>query len=502
MLPTIALLGRPNVGKSSLFNRLIRGNRAITHDRPGVTRDRMHGVVRRMKAVFGVIDTGGVSLDASGRPGEGPVDMRGFEQEVMQQAQLAMDESVALCLVVDGKDGLLPLDERLGQYVRGSGKPVLLVVNKVDSSEQEERLVSEFYALGLEIAAVSAAHGYGLDSLVERMVAMLPKQAPEEAPEQEPEDAPEPALAPRSEKDPFESAPTPEAQEGKEMMPPNPLPAYDPERGLRIAVLGKPNAGKSSLVNRLVGATRMIVSELAGTTRDSVDVVAEVSGSDGLPRRYTFVDTAGVRRRARIDDPVERFSVSAALSSARKADVAIFLMDASEGVSMQDKRLLAYLDKEKIPFLIGVNKVDLVPPPTLESFKKELAEELRICQHAPVLYLSAMTGKGVDRVLDLAAKIRAECDIRLPTGQLNRIVTEAIARHQPPLVKGRRAKIYYMTQSNVMPPTFVFFVNDPERIKPSYARYLENKLRALAKIRYAPIVTYFRSSGKDRHEKK
>jgi GTP-binding protein len=496
MLPTIALLGRPNVGKSSLFNRLIRGNRAITHDRPGVTRDRMHGIVRRMGAVFGVVDTGGVSLDAAGRADEGPIDMRGFEQEVMQQAQLAMDESLALCLVVDGKDGLLPLDERLAQFVRGSGKPVLLVVNKVDSCEQEQRLISEFYALGLEIAAVSAAHGYGLDTLVERMVAMLPE--PEIIRETPVETAPE-----ESAYDPEPQEPgAPASPELLDVAPPNPLPAYDPTRGLRIAVLGKPNAGKSSLVNRLVGATRMIVSELAGTTRDSVDVIAEIPGPDGMPQRYTFVDTAGVRRRARIDDPVERFSVSAALGSGRKADVAIFLMDASEGVSMQDKRLLAYLDKEKIPFLIGVNKVDLVPPAAMEAFKKALAEELRICQHAPVLYVSALTGKGVDRVLDLAAKIRAECAIRLPTGQLNRIVTEAIARHQPPLVKGRRAKIYYLTQVDVMPPTFVFFVNDPERIRPSYARYLENKLRALAKIRYAPIVIYFRSSGKDRHEKK
>jgi GTP-binding protein len=418
MLPTIALLGRPNVGKSSIFNLLIRGNRAITHDRPGVTRDRMHGTVRRMGAVFGVIDTGGVSLDAAGRASEGPLDMRGFEQEVMQQAQLAMDESVALCLVVDGKDGLLPLDERLGQFVRNSGKPVLLVVNKVDSSEQEERLVSEFYALGLDIAAVSAAHGYGLDALVEHMVAMLPEQAQEledlEVEEEREQEAPA-ELAELAE-------PVGAAAQAV------PAKKRDPALGLRIAALGKPNSGKSSLINRLVGATRMIVSEIAGTTRDSVDVVAEIPGPDGLPRRYTFVDTAGVRRRARIDDPVERFSVSAALASARKAVVAVFLLDAAEGITAQDKRLLAYMDKEKIAFLIGVNKTDLVPPATMDAFKKALGEELRMCQHVPVLYISALTGKGVDRVLDLAAKIHTECAIRLPTGQLNRIVTEALEK--------------------------------------------------------------------------
>ena len=481
MLPNIALIGRPNVGKSSLFNRLIRGNRAITHDRPGVTRDRMHGQVRRHGTVFGVIDTGGVSLDASGRAGEGPEEMRGFEQEVMQQAQLAMDEAQAVCLVVDGKDGLLPLDERLARFVRSAGKPVLLVVNKVDSREQEERLVSEFYALGLDIAAASAAHGYGLDTLVERMQELLPEMTPE-AQDQEPASK---ASFPEQDSE----------REGEKSA----AQGLDPERGLKIAVLGKPNAGKSSLVNRLVGATRMIVSEIAGTTRDSVDVIAEIPGPDGLPRRYTFVDTAGIRRRARISDAVERFSVSSALTSARKADLAFFLLDAAEGLTSQDKRLLAFLDKEKIPFLICVNKTDLVPAPTMAEFKKSLDEELRICRHVPVLYISAITGKGVDRILDLATAVYTECGVRLPTGQLNRFLSEAIERHQPPLVKGKRAKIYYLTQVDVRPPTFVFFVNDPERVRDSYARYLENKLRSLAKIRYAPIVVHFRISGKDRH---
>ncbi len=490
----VALIGRPNVGKSTLFNRMLRGRRALTHDRPGVTRDRMYGAVRRVGAHFGVVDTGGISLDDAGAAQEGPKGLRGFEEEVLTQAREAMDEAMVIALVVDGREGLTPLDERLARYVRQSGKPILLVVNKVDGSEQEDVLCSDFYSLGLDMMPVSAEHGYRLDELVEELERKLDAYLAEH----------------------------PEYQSiGAD-------PEEEPERPLRLAMLGRPNAGKSSLVNALVGHERMIVSEIAGTTRDSVDVTIEVplprhvaadladlseappegddeselpeseseAGGDGtVLKRFTFVDTAGVRRRTRIDDPVERFSVQAALASSRKADITFFVIDALEGVTLQDKKLIAYLDREKIPFVLLVNKVDLVPRKERATMERGFREALSLCPHVPLLFVSALKGTHLRELLPLARQLWAECGVRVSTGQLNRIMQEVLTRHQPPVVKRRRAKFYYLTQADTRPPTFVFFVNDAERVLASYARYLENQLRKRIGIRHAPIAVHFRVSG-------
>lgn len=451
----IALIGRPNVGKSTLFNRLIRSNRAITHDRPGVTRDRMEGLVRRADREFMIIDTGGVTLDHSRYDtlnlGESPDELRGFEEAVLAQAASAMAEAVAIALVVDGREGLTPFDEHLAAYVRRSGKPIVLAVNKVDGSELADALSADFHALGLELIAVSAEHGFGLTALEEALCGLLPA---------EDADAPAPA----------------EAEE---------------ETGLRLAMLGRPNVGKSSLVNALVGEERMIVSNIPGTTRDSVDVTFEHDG-----RRFTFVDTAGIRRRTKITDSVERFSVNSAIKSSTKAEVTLLVFDVLESPTTQDKRLLALLDERKTPFMVLLNKMDLVPKAESAKALREVREALAFCKHVPLICVSAHSGEGLKQILPMAERIHQECSMRIPTGQLNRAFTEILDRNQPPIVRNARPKFFYLTQAESDPPTFVFFVSDAERIKPTYARYLEKSLRAMFNVKHAPVRVHFRSSHK------
>ncbi|MCA1943932.1 MAG: ribosome biogenesis GTPase Der, partial [Desulfovibrio sp.] len=261
------------------------------------------------------------------------------------------------------------------------------------------------------------------------------------------------------------------------------------KRVLKIAMLGKPNAGKSSLVNALAGEERMIVSEIAGTTRDSVDVRVERDG-----KQYLFVDTAGIRRRTKITDSVERFSVSSALLSARKADVVLLVLDVVEGVSRQDKKLISFLDEEKLPFLVLVNKMDLPDNEVTKAAKRSIKEELSLVPHVPILWVSATTGKNLNAILPAAESLWKECGQRVATSLLNRSMTEALTKHQPPVVKRVRAKFYYLTQADVRPPTFVFFVNDPDRVKPSYAKYLENQLRARLGLPHAPMRVLYRAS--------
>ena len=447
----IALLGRPNVGKSTLFNRLIRSNRAITHDRPGVTRDRMEGVVRpRGGRPFRIIDTGGVTLDEHSRPTEGPEALRGFETEILRQAEEAIRDAAVLCLVVDGRDGLMPFDEHLAAFVRRQNKPILLAVNKVDGLEREDAMLAEFHALGLPMLAVSAEHGHNLRALEEELGDLLPAEDPA---------------------------------------------APDDRSVLRLALLGRPNAGKSSLVNAMIGESRMIVSDIAGTTRDSVDVPFEVDG-----QRCVFVDTAGVRRRTRIDDVVEKFAVNASLKSTTKAHVTLYVIDALEGVTSQDKRLVDLLDERKTPFMILVNKIDLVRRKERAALDKAFKDLLEFCPHVPVLLVSALTGAGLDAILPMAARIREECAIRIPTGQLNRAMEEVLQRHQPPVVKRCRPKFFYLTQAETEPPTFVFFVSDADRVLESYARYLEKGLRRLFHIEHAPMRVRLRSSHKKKDD--
>ncbi|GHU90785.1 GTPase Der [Deltaproteobacteria bacterium] len=446
-LPRIVLAGRPNVGKSTLFNRLIHANRAITHDRPGVTRDRMEGIVRRDGLpVFGIVDTGGVTLDAHAVVTEGPEELRGLEADILRQTQTALAAAVGVALVVDGREGLLPLDEHLAAHIRRKGLPALCVVNKVDGLEREDELAAEFHTLGFPLIAVSAEHGHNISLFAEMLAAFVPEQA--EAP-----------------------------------MPQAPV--------LRLAMLGRPNVGKSSLVNALAGEERMIVSGTAGTTRDSVDVRCVKSCLD-----YVFVDTAGVRRRTKITDSVEQYSVSSALKSSAIADVTLLVLDAAEGVSQQDKRLMDLLNTRKTPFLVLINKCDLAPREALKQLAKNVRAMLTFCTHVPVLPVSAATGHNLNKILPLACKIHEECRVRISTGRLNRAMEEVLSLHQPPVVKRARAKFFYLTQAETAPPTFVFFVSNAECVPENYLRYLERALRKVFGISHAPMRLRLRSSHK------
>lgn len=449
-LPSIALIGRPNVGKSTLFNRLIRSNRAITHDRPGVTRDRIEGIVRiKDKTVFGITDTGGITMEGFGTLSQGPDESRGFEREILAQADAAMQDAIAVALVVDGREGLLPMDEFLADRVRRSGKPTILVVNKVDGLENEDIRIAEFHGLGFPIVAVSAAHGVNIRLLEETLADFIPED-------------------------------------------------FHPEKketALRLALLGRPNAGKSSLVNVVSGKNRMIVSDIAGTTRDSVDVDFEKDGE-----HYVFVDTAGIRRRTKISDSVEKYSVNASIKSSTKADVTLVVIDASCGASQQDKRLISMLDERKTPFMVILSKSDLLPQNSLKQVKKDIEEILSFCPHVPLLLTSSQTEHGIKKILPLARRIHRECSVHIGTGQLNRAVEEVLTRHQPPVVKRVRAKFYYMTQAETTPPTFVFFVSDEERVPETYRRYLERSLRKIFDIQHAPMRVRFRSTHKKKEK--
>lgn len=448
MLATIALIGRPNVGKSTLFNRMIRSNKAITHDMPGVTRDRIFGLVRPKGGgrPFSLVDTGGLVPE-----GEGD-----FEREIMEQATEAMKAAQAVLLVVDAREGLMPVDEHVARDLRASGLPTLLVVNKVDGYEQED-LAAEFHALGMDMVSVSASHGYGVAEMMASVEEFLD------------------ANGIASEEEEFDES----------------------KQGLRIAMLGRPNAGKSSIINSLLGERRLIVSDKAGTTRDSVDVTFERQG-----KKYTFVDTAGVRRRTRITEDLEQFSIFKSLKASAKAQVAVLVIDGTQTLSHQDKRLINFLDREKTPFIVAVNKIDMVPgKEKLNALKEHFKHEFSIIKHVPIVYTSAITKAGLGGLLPLAEKIIKECGLRVGTGELNRIMQTAIDRHQPPVIKRRRAKFYYLTQADTMPPTFVFFVNDSQLVKTSYARYLENQVRKLVGLTMAPVVIRFKGTHKKKTKK-
>jgi len=447
MQPIVALVGRPNVGKSTLFNRLLRKSRSITHDMPGVTRDRIYGECQMGDVKFDLIDTGGMVLESEAIPELS----KDFEDEIFEQAREAIEEAHAIIFVVDGKEGITPLDEQAAEYVRKSGKPVIMLVNKVDGDEFAAEMCSEFHAIGLELLPVSAAHGYNLHDVRARVKDFVIDLGLEE-----------------------------DEDDGI-------------ERGLKLTMLGRPNAGKSSIINAIIGKDRLIVSDVAGTTRDSIDVTFEKKN-----KRYTFVDTAGVRKRANIQDHLEKISVIRALKNSKRSDVTILTIDITLGVGRQDKRLIEFLAKEKVPFIVVVNKADLVPRKETNQALEAFRRELRIIPHVPIVMTSAKKGVGIGKLLPMAEAMRRECEIRVGTAVLNRSLAAVLERQQPPVVKRRRPKFFYVTQADEEVPTFVFFCNDHTIVKQSYARYLENQFRKMLGIKTAPVNVVFRSS----HDKK
>lgn len=426
--PIVAVVGRPNVGKSTLFNKLTGKRIAIVEDTPGVTRDRIYGDAEWLDYSFTLIDTGGIE----------PVKDDIISVQMRRQAQLAIDTADVILFLTDGREGITSADSDVADMLRRCKKPIVLAVNKVDHPKFED-VVCDFYALGIgEPMTISAEQGLGLGDLLDAIVAHFPKHDAEE--------------------------------EGE---------------AVRIAFAGKPNVGKSSLVNKLLGQERTIVSDIPGTTRDAIDSPFEVDGES-----YILVDTAGIRRKRAIEDEsVERYSVIRSLGAIRRADVVLIVIDASSGMSEQDVKIAGYAHEEGKASAIIVNKWDLIEKDThtIEIFKKKLKADLSFMDYVPMLFISAKTGQRVNKIMDLVRLVYEQNCRRISTGVLNDIVNEAISVNEPPTDNGRRLKIYYATQVSTKPPTFVLFVNDADLMHFSYKRYLENYLRKSFGLDATPI---------------
>lgn len=451
-LPVVAIVGRPNVGKSTLFNRLVGGHNAIVEDEPGVTRDRRYGDSEFDGTSFRVVDTGGLDLAAH--------DV--ITKSIQRQAMRAVDEATVLLFVVDAQEGLLPTDREVAERLRRQGKPLLFVANKVDGDRQELGL-GDIYRLGAEqVFGISAAHGRGLpdllDAIVERLRAAAAALAgPPESPSTESEETSFPSVSIIEHAPPHHEA----VIEAK------------PDHVVRIAFVGRPNAGKSSLVNTLVGDERMIVDDTPGTTRDPVDTLIEHND-----RRYLLIDTAGIRRRARIAEPMEKVAVAMAERALYRADVAILVIDAQAGIGEQDARIAGLIQDSGRALLIAFNKRDLIGPDDERRLKSDLERKLQfVAPWALTRNCSAKSGRGVTQLLSETRRCYRWYSHRVGTGELNRFFEDIVERHPPPLHNGKPIRLYYITQAETCPPTFVVQVNHPDGMHFSYRRYLSNQLR-------------------------
>jgi GTP-binding protein len=452
--PVVALVGRPNVGKSTLFNRIVGQRRAIVEDIPGTTRDRLYGDAEWNGIVFAVVDTGGLEILESQkrrRPQERAHPLStasaGFILEIREQAEMAISEADLIIMLVDVLDGLTPADEDVAEVLRRADKPVLVAANKADN-EARHQAAYEFYALGLgEVYPLSALHGTSIGELLDAVVDALPAVEDEDEPD-----------------------------------------------ALKIALVGRPNVGKSSLLNRLLGQERAIVSTIPGTTRDATDTYLTFEGQSVL-----LIDTAGIRRRGRVERGIEKYSVLRAMKAIARADVVLLLLDAQDLVTAQDAHVAGYILEEMRSIIVVVNKWDLIEKDTytMEAYTKQVRSDLRFLDYVPVLYISALTGQRVHKVLPLAFQVYEERLARLPTGELNRLVEDATIRHSPPHKAGKRLKFLYATQASVDPPTFVFFVNDTRLVHFSYKRYLENQIRRKYGYVGTPLKLVFRSRGRE-----
>lgn len=418
--PIVAIVGRPNVGKSTLFNVLAGSRISIVQDTPGVTRDRIYASSDWNGRSFTMIDTGGIEPDSK--------DI--ILQQMREQAQIAIDTADVICFVVDVKQGLTDADDKVATMLRKSGKPVVLVVNKVDSYEKEITDVYEFYNLGLgDPFPVSATSKTGIGDMLDEVVSHFPQETGEE----------------------------------------------EEDDKLKIAVVGKPNVGKSSLINRLVGKNRLIVSDIAGTTRDAIDTTVKHYGKE-----YTFIDTAGLRRKSKIKEDIERFSIIRTVTAAERADIVVLMIDATEGVTEQDAKIAGIAHERGKGLIIAVNKWDAVEDKetgTMKEMTEKIKSTLSFCPYAEVIFISVLTGRGIDKVFNLIDIVNENQNMRIQTGTLNEILTRALAMQETPQDKGKHLRIYYMTQVSVKPPTFVIFVNDENLTHFSYTRYIENNLR-------------------------
>ena len=416
--PIVAVVGRPNVGKSTLFNRLAGHRISIIDDTPGVTRDRLYSDAVWLNHSFTLIDTGGLEPETEDF----------IMKKMYEQAQIAIESADVIIFVVDVKTGVTDADADVANVLRRSKKPVVLAVNKVDNMVKNEMDAYEFYSLGLgEPIAISAGQLLGLGDLLDEVV----KHFPAEADEQEDEDV------------------------------------------IRVAIIGKPNVGKSSLVNRILGEERVLVSDIPGTTRDAVDSPYERNG-----RRFMLIDTAGMRRHSKITDGIEKFSIIRAIAAVERSDVCIIMIDAQTGITDQDTKIAGIAHEAGKACILVVNKWDAVEKDnkTMKNFSKTLDEELKYLSYAPQIYISALTGQRVDKLLDMVVAVSENAAMRVQTGVLNDVIIEAMAVTPPPTSKGRQLKVYFATQVSVKPPTFVLFVNDPQLMHFSYKRYIENKI--------------------------
>ena len=447
--PIVALVGRPNVGKSTLFNRILGRRLAVVSDVPGTTRDRIQADTDWDGRDFTVVDTGGIELEGGIHTAPLSEDSARFLPAIRSQAQVAIEDADVVLLLVDAQVGITAADEEVAEILRRTTTPVIIVANKAESLSSRESAV-EFYNLGLgDVCTVSALHGTGTGDLLDAVVEVFPDWASDDEEEDD---------------------------------------------SIKIAIVGRPNVGKSSLLNRLLGEERAIVSPIAGTTRDAIDTTLEW---DGVP--ITLIDTAGIRRRGKIDPGVEKYSVLRALRAVKRADVALLLIDAQDGVTAQDEHVAGFVLDEYTSVVVLVNKWDAIPKDsyTMLSYTEKLRSDLNFMDYVPVLFVSALTGQRVHKVLPAALEVHAHRFERVPTGELNRLIRTAVARHSPPSRSGRRLKFYYVTQPAVDPPTFVFFVNDPRIAHFSYQRYLENQIRERFPFTGTPLVLRFRPRSED-----
>ena len=438
--PLVAVVGRPNVGKSTFFNKVVGKRVSIVEDTPGVTRDRIYAEAEWSGVHFALIDTGGIEPDSK--------DI--ILSQMREQAEVAMDTSDVILFMTDGKDGVTASDREVASMLMRTGKQVVLAVNKVDTAKLPEDFY-DFYELGLgEPIPISAANMLNLGDLLDRIVESFPEGA-----------------------------------------------GTEEEDSIKLAMIGKPNVGKSSLINKLLGENRVIVSPIAGTTRDSIDTPFEKDGE-----KYLLIDTAGIRRKSKVNENIEKFSVIRAVAAIERCDVCLLMIDAQEGITEQDKKIACISHEAGKGIVVVVNKWDLIEKETntMNEFRKHIARELTFMSYAPVVFISVLTGQRVNNVIKMAKYVAENRAMRVPTGRLNNLISDAIMMKQPPSDKGRRLKIYYVTQVGVKPPLFSFKVNSRPLMHFSYARYMENKIREAFGFEGTSIKFVFREKGEKEDE--